>query len=496
VVAEDKAIAGIRDRIARGRLRPGDQLRQQLLADELGLSVVPVREALKTLHAEGLLAYVPHRGYFVARLDLAELGEAYEIRGLLEDAAVAQAIPRLKAPGLAELRRALEALGEAEHADPVDLAVFTAADRHFQLSLFGGAGMRRLSHFIRVLWDATAAYRTLLAVAPERRRRIVLQDEAILEAVSAGDAAGATAILREQRADAIAALGEMHEADGAILRPAAASARRVQPAAGPARVPDLALALLEAGLPAAPPARWGSFPPAEALDGEFVCIDLEDGSRLQLELNADSLDWQMRPAIGETTSGRGRYHAVSLRPGLNLIDMQARGLGLAMVLVLDRERRSALSVVSALSLTPADPRLIQIVRPGELADLAGRYEPIEETRALIGRRLVIDHKLGPIVEHLYLNSQVLLWQRLRDGRRGAGDTGYEQASVWRLGDDLHLVISKGRSVTECVQVIDLVHGRSVGHLFGLDADRPEHRRFEAQVLEMGRTIYQPDAEPC
>ncbi|MBV9804247.1 MAG: GntR family transcriptional regulator, partial [Solirubrobacterales bacterium] len=63
VVAEDKAIADIRDRIARGRLRPGDQLRQQLLADELGLSVVPVREALKTLHAEGLLAYVPHRGY-------------------------------------------------------------------------------------------------------------------------------------------------------------------------------------------------------------------------------------------------------------------------------------------------------------------------------------------------------------------------------------------------------------------------------------------------
>src|ERR1700677_2823479 len=87
--SQEKAILALRDRIANGELRPDDHIRQEMLATELRLSVVPVREALKILEAEGQVVYRPRRGYFVTRLDLKELAEAYRIRELLENEAIA-----------------------------------------------------------------------------------------------------------------------------------------------------------------------------------------------------------------------------------------------------------------------------------------------------------------------------------------------------------------------------------------------------------------------
>lgn len=75
ITAQDAALAALRHRIVSGSLVPGARVRQELLAGQLGLSVVPVREALKTLEAEGQVVYAPRRGYFVARLNLEELAE-------------------------------------------------------------------------------------------------------------------------------------------------------------------------------------------------------------------------------------------------------------------------------------------------------------------------------------------------------------------------------------------------------------------------------------
>ena len=205
VTAQGAALTDLRDRIARGDLRPGEQIRQELLAVELGLSVVPVREALKTLEAEGQVVYAPNRGYFVARLNLKELTEAYRIRELLEDEAVARAIPRL---GKEDITRMREAIRDVERCSKAkDIVAGTAANRRFHFTLFGAADMPRLGNFIRMLWDSTDPYRSLY-FADARHRRLVNDEHAmILEAVCDTDIDCAIKLLRQHRDNAIASLG-------------------------------------------------------------------------------------------------------------------------------------------------------------------------------------------------------------------------------------------------------------------------------------------------
>src|SRR5678810_63542 len=74
----------IRERILRGRYPEGSPLRQDAIGAELGVSRIPVREALRQLEAEGLVTFNPHRGAIVSSLSLEEIGELFELRAEIE----------------------------------------------------------------------------------------------------------------------------------------------------------------------------------------------------------------------------------------------------------------------------------------------------------------------------------------------------------------------------------------------------------------------------
>ncbi|MBL8582662.1 MAG: GntR family transcriptional regulator, partial [Rhizobiaceae bacterium] len=93
--AQEAVLYELRRRIVSGEFEPGSQILQDALAEELGVSRVPVREALRTLEGEGQVSYEPHRGYFVVELDLNELVEIYRLRDLLEPEATAKAFPNI-----------------------------------------------------------------------------------------------------------------------------------------------------------------------------------------------------------------------------------------------------------------------------------------------------------------------------------------------------------------------------------------------------------------
>jgi DNA-binding GntR family transcriptional regulator len=202
--AQEAVLAELRRAIAAGELQPGEQVLQDALAERFGVSRVPLREALKILEGEGQVTYRPHRGYFVAELDLDDLREVYRIRDLLETEAVTLAVGRITDDELAEAEAALVGVEQASAAG--DLAAMTEGNRRFHFVLIEAAGMPRLSRLVRILWDATDAYRSRYYAEASHRAAVVGEHRAILEAVRAGEPETANRVLRHHRERAVAAL--------------------------------------------------------------------------------------------------------------------------------------------------------------------------------------------------------------------------------------------------------------------------------------------------
>ena len=201
VTAQEAALAGLREKIRSGTYAPGQRIDQRKAAAEFECSIVPVREALKTLEAEGQVSYAPQRGYFVADLDQRELLEIYGIRALLEDEAVRQAIPQLDANGLRVLNLLLDECEEAAAAGLIEEMI--AADRRLHFTLYAASEMPRLVGLLRMLWDSTDRYRAQYYMDPQQRERVLREHRALIDAVAAGDVDEAIRQLQAHRAHAV-----------------------------------------------------------------------------------------------------------------------------------------------------------------------------------------------------------------------------------------------------------------------------------------------------
>src|SRR5215211_7235532 len=138
-------IEALRERILRGDYPEGEPLRQDALAEELGVSRIPVREALRQLEAEGLVTFNPHRGAVVSTLSLSEIDELFELRADIETDLLRRAIPKTTAEQLEratdvldEFERALTA-GEAARWGPLNWrfhsALYAPAERNFTMGV-------------------------------------------------------------------------------------------------------------------------------------------------------------------------------------------------------------------------------------------------------------------------------------------------------------------------------------------------------------------------
>lgn len=184
--AQDRAAAALRVAILDGELRPGQRVNQAEWASRVGVSLIPVREALGALAGEGLVTYRPRRGYAVTELDLAGLEETYRLRRLLETDALRRGVPRATAGDLAALEAEAEACALA--ARQGDGAGQLAANRRFHDRLHGLAKSAPLSRLIDLLWDSTEAYRALYYALDGEGEQADRAHRAILAAVAAGDA--------------------------------------------------------------------------------------------------------------------------------------------------------------------------------------------------------------------------------------------------------------------------------------------------------------------
>ena len=183
-VASTRIAAHLRERILRGELRPGDRIRQEQVAEQLGASRVPVREALRILEAEGLTEHEAHKGARVPRLSQHEVDMIYQMRERLEPLALIESLDWI---GEAELTAA-ERLQERIESNE-DLDRFLELDREFHMLTYTGCTLDPLMSMVTRLWNSTQHYRRIYVAlgGPGRMWVVNAEHRLILDAVERRD---------------------------------------------------------------------------------------------------------------------------------------------------------------------------------------------------------------------------------------------------------------------------------------------------------------------
>jgi DNA-binding GntR family transcriptional regulator len=209
MTAQEAVLVELRRLILAGELPPGAPVRQDAIATSLGVSRVPVREALKILEGEGQVVYHPHRGYFITELTMRDVREIYRVRDLLESEAIREGVPKLEEGALGRMRAALETM---EAGDAEEVARMSKANTTFHMTLLAACDMPHLLKHIRLLREATDAYRSLYYLTDHAIESVRVEHRAIYEAARAGEVEQVVELATQHREHTVqalkAALGE------------------------------------------------------------------------------------------------------------------------------------------------------------------------------------------------------------------------------------------------------------------------------------------------
>ncbi|HEX9595242.1 MAG TPA: GntR family transcriptional regulator [Anaerolineales bacterium] len=153
---KDIVADAIRASILRGTFKPGEKIDQQDIADQLEVSRSPVREAMRTLDAEGLITLIPNRGAVVTERSLRELEELYFTRRLLEGVAIERSVPNMDHAILKKLGSIIEQADETN--DPEELLQL---NNDFHMGTFNACYQPILLNYTQQLRDMVAPYNRL-----------------------------------------------------------------------------------------------------------------------------------------------------------------------------------------------------------------------------------------------------------------------------------------------------------------------------------------------
>lgn len=187
---KQEAAKFIRDLIFSGQVHPGQRLDQDRLADQLGVSKLPVREALITLEAEGMVNNIARRGSFVARLEPEDIVDHFEMYGSISGMAAARVADHPSPALIAELRQV--ANGMRTTTDPIE---HDRLNFRFHQLINKAGGSRRLISVLRILSDNMPSHFFTANNEWEFRDRAFEEHDEIVDAIEAGDGDRASAAL-------------------------------------------------------------------------------------------------------------------------------------------------------------------------------------------------------------------------------------------------------------------------------------------------------------
>jgi DNA-binding GntR family transcriptional regulator len=182
----------LREAILQGKLKGGEQLKQEELGARLGVSLSPIREALKNLEAEGLVQFYPNRGVLVVALSPEEAQEIFEIRIFLESGALELSIPNLS---IADLKQAEKLLTQGDCEEYSDR--WSELNWQFHELIYQGAKKPRLLHLIRMMHNNVERYMRLYLTTMNYQVKSQEEHRALLKACASCDVEAGKTILRK-----------------------------------------------------------------------------------------------------------------------------------------------------------------------------------------------------------------------------------------------------------------------------------------------------------
>lgn len=182
------AYAYLRRGILTGKYEGGAPLRQEDLAGQLGISRLPVREALGRLEAEGLVLQRPRRGFFVASLEPDEIEDIFDIRAMLEERAGYLATLRRTQNDVAEVEALANDMDALVIGTASDIDLFAQRNYAFHARLFEASGRTQLCRTMIVLRNSVERYIRVSARVADNLDRAKAEHHQIVDAFRRGDA--------------------------------------------------------------------------------------------------------------------------------------------------------------------------------------------------------------------------------------------------------------------------------------------------------------------
>ncbi len=182
----------LREAIRDGLLAPRERLMEIRLAEELGVSRTPIREAIRKLEQEGFVVMIPRRGAYVADISIKDISQVFEIRGALEELAAALAAERITENELEYLERMVVEI--RTHIENKNMEKIVEADVNFHEVLYKASRNERLVEIINNLREQMLRFRSYSMNQPGRLNKTWEEHRLMVEAIAARDAEKARAI--------------------------------------------------------------------------------------------------------------------------------------------------------------------------------------------------------------------------------------------------------------------------------------------------------------
>ncbi|CEH35964.1 GntR family transcriptional regulator [Romboutsia lituseburensis] len=181
----DVVFENLREAILEGKLKPGQRLMEVQLAEQLGVSRTPVREAIRKLELEGLVIMLPRKGAYVANMSLKDILDVLEIRASLEGLAASLAAERISEDDLKRLE--LIAKDFEKSADSADVEELLRKDVEFHECIFKATNNKKLHQLINSLWEQVYRFRVTYISDYDSSVSIICEHKSILDAIKKGD---------------------------------------------------------------------------------------------------------------------------------------------------------------------------------------------------------------------------------------------------------------------------------------------------------------------